>query len=112
MFIAYSSDSDIILLDREAPNEIENQLGAEETSEAHNSEQTQHAERPEQTFDDESSCHRFGSEVSFSVKENDSQSGQEVEEEMLAENTDTVQTSQTSQSDEVFIELEALNYEL
>ena len=109
---AFSSDSEIILLDREAPNEIENQLGAEETSEAHNSkEQTQHAERPEQTFEDESSCHSFGSESSVLWKENDSQSGQEVPEVLLAENTDTGLTSQRSQS-QVFIELEALNCEL
>ena len=73
----YFSDSDISLLDTEATIEIENQFGAEETSEAHISkEQTQPPERPEQTFDDESCCHCFGSEASFSRKENDSQSGQ------------------------------------
>ena len=39
------SDSDIILFDREAPIQIENQLGADERSEAHISkEQTQHTE--------------------------------------------------------------------
>ena len=54
------SDSDIILLDTEAPIEIENQLGADERSEAHISkEQTQHAERPDQTLEDEGSCHAF-----------------------------------------------------
>ena len=109
----YVKPKHISLLDTEATIEIENQFGAEETSEAYiSNEQTPQEERPEQRLKEESSIHCFGSEASVSRKDVDQQPGQEVEEVMLAENTDTVQTSQSSQSDEVFIELEALNYEL
>ena len=98
------------LLDTEATIEIENQFGAEETSGAHISkEQTLQEERPEQRLEEESRILCFGSEASVSRKEVDHQSGQEVAEVLLAENTDTEQTSQSSQSDELFIELEALN---
>ena len=105
-----SSDSDIILLDKEATIEIENKLGAEETSEAHISkEQTRHEELPEQTLKEENGIHCFGSIASVSRKENCSQSEQEVPEVLVAENTDTGQTRQFCQNNEI---LEELNYEL
>ena len=106
----YFSDSDISLLDTEATIEIENQFGAEETSEAHiSNEQTPQEERPEQRLEEENSIHCFGSEASVSRKDVDQQSGQEVAEVLVTENTDTGQTSQFCQNNEM---LEELNYEL